>query len=117
MQHGGAAGTIFRHSKGCAPMPEYVGEQFHERQIVVAVSRERMERAWALVNRLLGLRYYIVAIAIAEHEWDRLCWHHEPAAADASRFLRRIAWGPVARVEWNELEQIDRTTFLDRWLR
>ena len=98
-------------------MPEYVGDRFHERQVVVAVSRERMEPTWALVNRLLSLRHHVVAISLAEHEWDRLTWSNDPTADDVAKFLQRVAWGPVARIVWHELEPIDRATFLDRWLR
>lgn len=31
--------------------------------------------------------------------------------------MKLIAWGPIAKVSWDNLTPIDRPTFTDRWLR
>jgi hypothetical protein len=96
-------------------MPEYVGDRFHERQVVVAVARERMAAVWDLVNRIVGIGYYVTGIAIVEDEWAK---HHLPESAhDPAALLKRIAPGPVAQTDWAELTPIDRPAFTDWWLR
>jgi hypothetical protein len=92
-------------------------DSFRMRQIVTAVSRERAPAVGDLVRRLSELRYYIVAVSIAEHEWVRAAWRDESLGHDAGEFVKRIASGPIANVNWDEMTPIDRTTLTDRWLR
>jgi hypothetical protein len=94
----------------------YVGDRFHERQIFIAVARERMVPIWGLVNRIADLGYYVTAIAIVEHEWAE---HHfgEAITHDTGAFLKLIAPGPVAQVDWASMTPIDRPAFTDWWLR
>ena len=70
-----------------------------------------------LVRRLIEVKYYVVAVGIAEHEWVRTAWRDESLGYDAAEFVKLIARGPVANVSWDELTPIDRPTFSDRWLR
>ena len=97
-------------------MPEYDGDRFHARQVVVAVARERMPAVWELVNRMTATGYSVTAIAVVEHHWEKTNFA-ECVAQDPAAFLKRIAWGPVAHVDWEAMTPIDRPTFTDRWLR
>lgn len=90
---------------------------FQMRQVLTAVSWERTAAVANLTGRLLELKYYAAAIAIAEHEWVRTAWRDESLGHDPADFVKLIAWGPVAKVSWDDLTPIDRPTFTDRWLR
>src|SRR5688572_13021267 len=92
-------------------------DSFRMRQVMTAVSRERAPAVDDLVRRLTELRYYIAAVAIAEHEWVRAAWRDKSLGYDAAEFVKRIASGPIASVNWSEMTPIDRPTFTDRWLR
>ena len=98
-------------------MPEYVGERFHERQVVAVVRGEQMSAVWDLVSRMTALRYYVAAVAIVEHEWVRVRWAEPAVADDPAKLIERVLPGPVARVAWHVMQVIDRETFSERWLR
>lgn len=98
-------------------MGEYVGDRFHERQICVAVTRERMKDVWELVQRMATLNFFTKAIVIAEHEWDRAIWRDQAVSHDPSAFIKKLVPGPIAHIDWDLTYPIDRETFTDRWLR